>query len=69
MLMLLQGGCVRFRLHLHDGVHGHDKALALHQDEAKNGSGLQVKQYTAEKPVIILRHRATADNIAKALFP
>jgi putative membrane protein len=50
-------------------VAGHDKAIALHQDEIQNGSDPDLKNFASEKILVIQHHRMMADSIAHALFP
>jgi putative membrane protein len=50
-------------------ISGHDKAIALHQDEIQNGSDTDLKNFAAEKILVIQHHRMMADSIAHALFP
>ena len=50
-------------------VAGHDKAIALHQDEIQNGSNQELKDFASNKLPVIQHHRMMADSIAHALFP
>ena len=50
-------------------VEGHDKAIALHQDEIQNGDNSSVKQYAQNNLGAIQHHRAMADSLAHALYP
>ena len=68
MLMMLNGNAFD-STYIYMMVKGHDKAIALHQDEVQNGQNMDVKQYAAEKLVTIQHHRTIADSIAKALYP
>jgi putative membrane protein len=50
-------------------VAGHDKAIALHQDEIQNGSDQELKNFASGKLPVIQHHRMVADSLAHALFP
>jgi putative membrane protein len=68
MLMMLDGDAFD-STYMYMMVQGHDKAIALHQEEIQNGRNSDVKQYAREKLEVIEHHRIMADSLAQALYP
>ena len=68
MLMNLSGR-VFDSTYMYMMVAGHDKAIALFQDEVANGQNPTVKSYAADKLPTLTHHRHMADSIARTLFP
>jgi putative membrane protein len=50
-------------------IAGHNKAIALHQNEIQNGYDELLKKYATDKLAIIQHHRMVADSLAHALYP
>lgn len=68
MLMTLSGNTFD-SVYIHKMIEGHDKAIAILQDEISNGQNSTVKNYAANKLPAVQHHRHMADSIANALFP
>jgi len=68
MLMMLDGDTFD-STYMYMMVQGHDKAIALHQDELQNGKNKAVKEYAQDKLEVIQHHRHLADSLAHALYP